>query len=170
MYRTRNIHSRLKEAFGDPIEFHIHVGGGDLIGDAMSGDVEETCVGCGMPAYSCECPEGGVCPMCGMMPIEGECSCGAGMSEGHGPCECGTNEGPCECGTNEGPCSECGMYEVDGGCGCTRMSEGAISQVTPKGYERIVKALKRQPSVENPWAVVQSMKKKGYGPKRKKKA
>lgn len=48
------------------------------------------------------------------------------------------------------------------------MSEGKLSQVTPRGYEDIVLALKKEPSVRNPWAVAWSMKSKGIKPKRKK--
>lgn len=38
-------------------------------------------------------------------------------------------------------------------------------ETTPPGYERIVKTLKRQPDVANPWAVAWSMKRRGIGPK-----
>lgn len=35
-----------------------------------------------------------------------------------------------------------------------------VSEVTPPGYERVVKALKKNPDVDNPWAVAWSMKNK----------
>jgi hypothetical protein len=44
-----------------------------------------------------------------------------------------------------------------------------LDEVTPKGYESIVKGLKKDPDVENPWAIAWSMKKKGIKPKRKSK-
>lgn len=37
-----------------------------------------------------------------------------------------------------------------------------LSEVAPQGFESVVKALKKNPSVDNPWAVAWSMKKKGY--------
>ena len=40
-----------------------------------------------------------------------------------------------------------------------------IKEVAPKGYEKIVKKLKRDKEVENPWAVAWSMKNKGIKPK-----
>jgi hypothetical protein len=36
----------------------------------------------------------------------------------------------------------------------------------PKGYEDVVKALKKEPDVDNPWAVAWSMKSKGIKPKK----
>ena len=38
---------------------------------------------------------------------------------------------------------------------------GEIDEITPPGYEKVVKALKKSPDVDNPWAVAWSMKKKG---------
>jgi hypothetical protein len=38
-------------------------------------------------------------------------------------------------------------------------------ETTPPGYEDIVKALKRQPGVENPWAIAWGMRNKGITPK-----
>ena len=37
-----------------------------------------------------------------------------------------------------------------------------VDEVSPPGYEKMVKALKKDPEVENPWAVAWSAKKKGY--------
>lgn len=42
----------------------------------------------------------------------------------------------------------------------------AIDEVTPKSYEDVVMALKKEPEVKNPWAVAWSMKKKGIKPKK----
>lgn len=41
----------------------------------------------------------------------------------------------------------------------------ARREVTPPGFEPVVKALKRKGGVENPWAVAWSMKDKGYSVK-----
>lgn len=160
----------LQEKFGDPI--------GSYAGDAPVGvrSVEESCAGCGLPVDSCECPDSGTCPACGMMPMRGKCSC-TGLTESVSKTcdECGMMEidGKCECsGMTEGdgePCSECGMMEVGGSCGCTHMQEAQVKEVAPKGYEKIVKALKKSPSVENPWAIAWWMKSKGIKPKKKKK-
>ena len=70
----------------------------------------------------------------------------------------------------DGLCGECGTMEIEGHCECSGsgMSEGKLSQVTPRGYEDIVLALKKEHSVRNPWAVAWSMKSKGIKPKRKK--
>ncbi len=40
-----------------------------------------------------------------------------------------------------------------------------IIEVAPPGYEKVVKALKKNPNVDNPWALAWSMKKKGIKPK-----
>jgi hypothetical protein len=42
---------------------------------------------------------------------------------------------------------------------------GRASEVTPPGYENIVKGLKKHGNVDNPWAVAWSMKNKGIKPK-----
>lgn len=47
-----------------------------------------------------------------------------------------------------------------------RNESDEIREVAPKGYEKIVKGLKRDGEVENPWAVAWSMKKKGIKPKK----
>lgn len=44
-------------------------------------------------------------------------------------------------------------------------SEGRLTEVTPPGFERVVKGLKKAKGVKNPWAVAWSMKKKGAHPK-----
>jgi hypothetical protein len=148
-------HRVLQEKFGEPI--------GNYAGEAPVGVRDE-----GVDA----------CPGCGMLPIDGSCGCKDSKKSSSdwyksSPLEkttcraCGesmsTNTG---CGCNrmyEGtePCEECGMFEVDGNCGCTHVDE-----VAPKGYEKIVKGLKKSKSVKNPWAVAWSMKKKGIEPKK----
>lgn len=46
----------------------------------------------------------------------------------------------------------------------------AASEVAPPGYEHVVKGLKKNPSVDNPWAVAWWMKGQGISPKKKVKA
>ena len=38
---------------------------------------------------------------------------------------------------------------------------------TPKGFEKVVKELKKKKKVDNPWAIAWSMKDKGEKPKKK---
>lgn len=103
-----------------------------------------------------------------MMPVGGECGCAAESEE---ICDCGMPVSQCECEghMHEGvePCDECGMYEVEGSCGCTHL-EGKedIEEVAPPGYEKVVKGLKKDKEVDNPWAVAWAMKKKGIRPKK----
>lgn len=125
--KSDDVYRRLREAFGDPI--------GSYAGDAPVGvRSESVCGGCGMPTDSCACPESGVCAVCGEMPIGGQCSCtGISLMEA------------------AGTCAECGMYEVEGSCGCTHEHE--IEEVAPPGKEKMVKALKKDPNIDNPWAV-----------------
>ena len=69
--------------------------------------------------------------------------------------------------TNE---ANCGCTSSSGGCKCTSaVYESDVNEVTPKGYEKIVKGLKRSKDVENPWAVAWWMKGKGIKPKKQKK-
>lgn len=42
-----------------------------------------------------------------------------------------------------------------------------LLEVAPKGYEKVVKKLKKSKSVKNPWALAWSLKKKGVKPKKK---
>lgn len=70
-------------------------------------------------------------------------------------------------------CDQCGMMPatMDQGhnCGTDQAtaieSDGHMSEdldeVTPPGGEKVVKALKKQKGVKNPWAVAWSMKNKG---------
>ena len=44
--------------------------------------------------------------------------------------------------------------------------EEEISESTPAGYEKVVKGLKKNPKVDNPWAVANAMKNKGIKPKK----
>jgi len=65
----------------------------------------------------------------------------------------------------EKQCVQCGMNEAMCECG-PRMKEANLDEVTPTGYEPVVRALKKEPDVDNPWAVAWSMKKKGIKPRR----
>lgn len=60
-------------------------------------------------------------------------------------------------------CSQCGgMMELDEAtCSNCSSMPGELDQVTPPGGEKVVKALKKDKDVENPWAVAWSMKDKG---------
>lgn len=130
--KTHDIHTRLIEAFGDPI--------GSYAGNA--------------PVGVRIVDEDGTCPACGMMPIAGQCGCDAASEE---ICDCGMPISQCKCEghMHEGvePCEECGMYEVDGACGCTHMEEVDLEEVTPPGHEKMVRGLKKDPSIDNPYAV-----------------
>lgn len=104
---------------------------------------EELCDSCGMSVDQCACPASGTCPKCGMMPIDGECNCALAVMEAAGSCaECGMSEAMCECGT----------YESD------------MKEVAPPGHEKMVKGLKKDPDIDNPWAVAWS----AYNKKKKK--
>jgi len=92
-----------------------------------------------------------------------------------------------ECGLNERdddvqyvnmygelPCDQCGnMFhpraETDGRALDTTCKKcaGEINEVTPKGYEKIVKGIKKSGTAKNPWAIANAMKKKGIKPKKK---
>jgi len=86
-----------------------------------------------------------VCPACGHMPPKIDAACSCGLTEGSSVCgQCGMKESTCECGT----------YESE------------LEEATPKGYEDVVIALKKEPDVDNPWAVAWSMKNKGIKPKK----
>lgn len=181
--RNSHITKSLQEKFGDPI--------GSYAGDAPVGvrsvDEHEThCASCGMPAVdgSCECHDDMVCHQCGMMPVDGLCGC-EGLHEAVEPCEaCGMLEVDGSCGCThmqekesveenastskkcECKCADCVKYSHDSDkckCGSKDLQK---TEVAPKGYEKIVKALKKEPSIENPWAVAWSLKKKGIRPKR----
>jgi hypothetical protein len=154
---TTKISRVLQEKFGDPI--------GRYAGTPMVGVQDEA--------------GADVCPDCGMLPVEGQCGCSGEeasdewyktdppsktICRGCGG-EMSTDSG---CGCNrmhEGtePCSECGMYEVEGSCGCTHMDEGDdLEEVTPPGHEKMVRGLKKNPDIDNPWAVAWAHQKK-YG-------
>ena len=134
--KSKNISKTLQERFGDPI--------GSYAGNAPVGvrsEITETCLGCGM------------------LPIDGQCDCNISA------CECGMPIDQCECenyshGMYESaePCAECGMLEIENeGCGCTHMAENDLEEVAPPGKEKMVKALKKDPDIDNPWAVAWSM-------------
>lgn len=44
--------------------------------------------------------------------------------------------------------------------------ERNMDEVAPKGYEDVVKGIKKGKGVKNPWAVAWAMKKKGIKPKK----
>lgn len=52
-------------------------------------------------------------------------------------------------------CNECGMMPLV-------IGEDDMNQVAPPGMEKVVKALKKQGNVENPWAVAWSIYKKKH--------
>lgn len=135
--RNNNIAKYLYERFGDPI--------GSYAGDAPVGARDESgiCAGCGSPSGQCTCPTSGICQTCGMMPMTGDCGCSCDLDEATEPCD------------------ECGMYEVEGSCGCTHLDEIEVEEVAPPGMEKMVKALKKDPDIENPWAVAWSQYNKG---------
>lgn len=76
-------------------------------------------------------------------------------------------------------CEEChgGTYEEtslkddwDGNLHCSKcdhkVKRWKTDESAPKGYEKVVKGIKKDKSVKNPWAVAWSMKKKGIKPKK----
>lgn len=68
--------------------------------------------------------------------------------------------GTCDC-----PCEDCAKYPHDPNeCACG--TNDWTNEVAPKGYEKVVKGIKKDKSVKNPWAVAWSMKKKGVKPKK----
>jgi hypothetical protein len=181
----KNLEKTLVEMFGDPIDPKFGVKVGETPGITSVGavgvrdlrdegdDFGKVCPDCGMMMIDGQCGcnkdmHSGVCDKCKMMEPEIELSkpsCGCGMVESHSMCDdCGKS--PCECGMNEADkaCSECGMDESVCECG---MNEVDVKEVTPKGYEKIVKGLKKSGDVENPWAIAWWMKGKGIKPKKK---
>lgn len=186
MKNESHIEKMLREMYGDPIDpiFGMKIGdqqAGDSSGGVrdMRAEVNSTCAGCGQAPEQCTCPESGTCPVCGMMPVGGSCDCVSSFEETDGGCcsECGMMEvnGACGCTglaeseENMKTCVECGMLEIEGSCGCTHLQEESkLYEVAPKGYEDIIKSLKKNPNVDNPWAVAWSMKNKGIQPKKKK--
>jgi len=138
----------LVEIFGEPLSVTV----AEPI--KVRVDLDKTsgvCPDCGlMPVNGrCGCPadESGVCPRCGMMPVDGQCGCAAMQQPETGGSGCG-------CG---------GLSQ--GGCTCEGKSN-RLKEVAPKGYQKVVKALKKEPEVDNPWAIAWSMKKKGHKPKK----
>lgn len=112
-----------------------------------------------------------ICPDCGMMVVDGHCGCESWCDS------CNMPAGHCSCDDvddkvmDASVCPNCGMMQpaVDETVTCEcGMDEGKkLQEVTPKGYEKIVKGLKKNPDVDNPWAVAWSMKNKGIKPKKK---
>lgn len=120
---------RLHETFGDPIG---EVPGITKVGAVGARTEVKPCPHCGQLPIDGNCGCGESCSACKMLPIDGSCGCGSRLSEA----------------TEMEPCSECGMYEIDGTCECWQMDE-----VAPPGKEDMVKALKKEPGVRNPYAV-----------------
>jgi hypothetical protein len=62
-------------------------------------------------------------------------------------------------GLQEDVCQQCGMMptEIDGGCCQGKLSEDDITQKAPPGKEKLVKKLKKQKDVKNPWALAWSI-------------
>lgn len=67
-------------------------------------------------------------------------------------------------------CDQCGMMQTDmdqahaceaDGPMATELDEDDLVQKAPPGGEKVVKALKKQKGVKNPWAVAWAMKKRG---------
>lgn len=109
----------------------------------------------------------GVCPDCGMMPVNGRCGCPADESGVCPRCGMMSINDMCRCDVVKSGGSSCGCGGMSqGGCMCEGKSKKKLKEVTPKGYEDIVKALKKDPEIDNPWAIVWSMKKKGIKPKK----
>ena len=54
--------------------------------------------------------------------------------------------------------------DLDDGKGLELLADDEIKEVTPPGFEKAVKAMKKDKSVDNPFAVAWSMKKKGFKP------
>lgn len=59
-------------------------------------------------------------------------------------------------GVNKGNCPHCGQV----------ITNKKLDEVAPKGYQKIVKGIKKDPNVDNPWRVRWSMKNKGIKPKK----
>lgn len=136
----KNYNKIIEEAFGEPI--------GMYAGDAPEG------------VRSIE--EADICPVCGMMPVDGKCGCAAAA-----PVQ--PSAVPVE-PTDDVVCPKCGMIHVHEADMCEmsekKMNETELEEVTPAGYEKVVKALKKEPEIDNPWAIAWSMKEKGIKPKK----
>ena len=99
----RNQDKFLQEAFGDAIGMYA----GNAPEGVRSMQSEGICPDCGMMPIdgkcACEAPQGGVCPKCGMMPIDGDCDCSAQqpvqVSAVKSGCSCGSmSQAMCQCG------------------------------------------------------------------------
>jgi hypothetical protein len=81
----------------------------------------------------------------------------------------GSYAGDAPIGVRDEPevCPECGMMSIDGNCECNdniissngfmKLDEDEIDEVAPPGDEKLVKALKKNPDIDNPWAVAWSI-------------
>ena len=63
----------------------------------------------------------------------------------------------------EGCCDQCGEMpmEMDQAHSCGMVEEDRLAQKAPPGGEKVVKALKKDKDVKNPWAVAWAMKNRG---------
>ena len=122
----------LTERFGEP----IGDAPGDHVGVADERNESDVC-----------------CDQCGMMPtLEGDHECS--MAEA----EKSKKRPVCHCGGERFNKTADGTLKCKD-CGREMMPD--LDEATPPGGEKVVKALKKQPGVKNPWAVAWSMKNKG---------
>lgn len=146
----------LLERFGEPI--------GDGQGVPTSSHKRDM----GNRGFGAKLDEAGCCDQCGMMV--------GGMDQAH---DCGMDEADTEDMTGK-PCKSCGKGtyqetsqhdDYDGTLHCNKcgaevkrhsdLNEDDLDEVTPPGGEKVVRALKKDKKIKNPWAVAWSMKKKG---------
>lgn len=151
----------LLERFGEPI--------GDREAPPTSGKKKDM----GNRGFgSAKLDESGCCEQCGMM--------AGGMEQGH---SCGMDQATAIEGSGDlkgKPCKSCGkgtyqetsqQDDYEGTLHCNKcgaevkrhgdLNEDELDEKTPPGGEKVVKALKKDKKVKNPWAVAWSMKDKG---------
>ena len=68
---------------------------------------------------------------------------------------------PLEVNLLQETCSKCGMMSLeidnDAKTCCQNESDEELTQKAPPGKEKLVKALKKNPDIDNPWAVAWSI-------------
>lgn len=138
-FMKKNLEKTLVEMFGDPLEPKMGTRVGELPGITSVGAVGARDMR--------EDELGGICPDCGMMPIDGKCGCAADES---GVCPtCGMMsihlDKPCSCGLNESvdeatSCKECGMNEDV--CECGYMNEKKKPGPSKKTAQKILRGTK----------------------------
>jgi hypothetical protein len=171
--RQNRLTKKLNETFGDPIGSYagdapVGVRSEDDVSvcpscemtviDGDCGCVYDDLCDCGMPPEECVCgpldESVEPCPGCGLIPVDGTCACNREddvMSVDHSGATASVEE-------SVEPCAECGMLPVEGvGCECVHMQEYGVDEVAPPGKEKMVKALKKDPDIDNPWAVAWSV-------------